>query len=86
MPPTVPPAIPRYRSADPTRTYYVYNAAWSFLATLSFTLNLVYYVRDVGLDPLQMVLVGTTLEVACFLFEIPTPASSPICTAAGSRS
>ncbi|MET9310691.1 MFS transporter [Kribbella sp. NPDC003505] len=64
--------MPSYRSADPARTYYVYNAAWSFLAALSFTLNLVYYVRDAGLDPLQMVLVGTTLEVACFLFEIPT--------------
>jgi DHA3 family tetracycline resistance protein-like MFS transporter len=61
-----------YRSADPARTYYAYNAAWSFLAALSFTLNLVYYVRDAGLDPLQMVLVGTTLEVACFLFEVPT--------------
>ncbi|RZT27274.1 DHA3 family tetracycline resistance protein-like MFS transporter [Kribbella sp. VKM Ac-2569] len=61
-----------YRSADPTPTYYVYNAAWSFLAALSFTLNLVYYVRDAGLDPLQMVLVGTTLELTCFLFEIPT--------------
>ncbi|MET9274718.1 MFS transporter [Kribbella sp. NPDC003557] len=64
--------MPSYRSADPTRTYYVYNAAWSFLAALSFTLNLVYYVRDAGLDPLQMVLVGTTLELTCFLFEIPT--------------
>ncbi|NIK61042.1 MFS transporter [Kribbella shirazensis] len=61
-----------YRSADPTRTYYVYNAAWSFLSALAFTLNLVYYVRDAGLDPLQMVLVGTTLELTCFLFEIPT--------------
>ncbi|TCC06012.1 MFS transporter [Kribbella soli] len=61
-----------YRSADPIRTYYVYNAAWSFLAALSFTLSLVYYVRDAGLDPLQMVLVGTTLELTCFLFEIPT--------------
>ncbi|WP_432890699.1 MFS transporter [Kribbella sp. CA-245084] len=61
-----------YRSADPVRTYYVYNAAWSFLAALSFTLSAVYYVRDAGLNPLQMVLVGTTLELACFLFEVPT--------------
>ena len=61
-----------HRSADPVRTYYVYNAAWSFLAALSFTLSAVYYVRDAGLNPLQMVLVGTTLELACFLFEIPT--------------
>ncbi|MFG1905359.1 MFS transporter [Kribbella sp. NPDC048928] len=62
----------RFRSADPTRTYYAYNVAWSFLAALSFTLSAVYYVRDAGLNPLQMVLVGTTLELACFLFEIPT--------------
>jgi MFS transporter, DHA3 family, tetracycline resistance protein len=33
---------------------------------------MVYYVRDAGLNPLQMVLVGTTLELACFLFEVPT--------------
>ncbi|HEY3561674.1 MAG TPA: MFS transporter [Kribbella sp.] len=64
--------MPGFRSADPTRTYYVYNAAWAFLAALSFTLSAVYYVRDAGLNPLQMVLVGTTLELACFLFEIPT--------------
>jgi MFS family permease len=61
-----------FRSADPVRTYYVYNGAWAFLAALSFTLSAVYYVRDVGLNPLQMVLVGTTLELACFLFEVPT--------------
>ncbi|TDW23930.1 MFS transporter [Kribbella kalugense] len=64
--------MPVYRSADPVRTYYVYQSAWSFLAASSFTLSAVYYVRDAGLNPLQMVLVGTTLELACFLFEIPT--------------
>ena len=64
--------MPPYRSADPTRTYYVYNAAQAFLFALSFTLSAVYYVRDAGLDPLQMVLVGTVLELSCFLFEIPT--------------
>ncbi|GAA1596034.1 tetracycline efflux MFS transporter TetA(P) [Kribbella hippodromi] len=61
-----------YRSAEPVRTYYVYNAALSFLFALSFTLSAVYYVRDAGLNPLQMVLVGTVLELSCFLFEIPT--------------
>jgi MFS family permease len=60
------------RSADPVRTYYAYNGAASFLSALTFTLGAVYYVRDAGLDPLQMVLVGTTLELACFLFEVPT--------------
>jgi DHA3 family tetracycline resistance protein-like MFS transporter len=60
------------RSADPVRTYYAYNGAWAFLSALTFTLSMVYYVREAGLDPLQMVLVGTTLELACFLFEVPT--------------
>ena len=65
-------SLPAYRSADPARTYYAYNGAWAFLSALTFTLSMVYYVRDAGLDPLQMVLVGTTLELACFLFEVPT--------------
>ncbi|MFK4086444.1 MFS transporter [Kribbella sp. NPDC020789] len=62
----------RYRSADPVRTYRLYKTVWAFCAALCFTLSAVYYVRDAGLSPLQLVLVGTTLELACFLFEIPT--------------
>ncbi len=64
--------MPAFRSADPVRTYYASNSAWAFFGALAFTLSMVYYVRDVGLDPLEMVLVGTTLELACFLFEVPT--------------
>ena len=37
-----------------------------------FTVNLIYFVTILGLDPLQMVLVGTVLELSVFLFEIPT--------------
>ncbi|HOI59896.1 MAG TPA: MFS transporter [Candidatus Pacearchaeota archaeon] len=36
------------------------------------TVNLVYHVMVVGLNPLQLVLVGTLLESVCFIFEIPT--------------
>jgi DHA3 family tetracycline resistance protein-like MFS transporter len=32
----------------------------------------VYLIREVGLDPLQLVLMGTVLEATYFLFEIPT--------------
>jgi DHA3 family tetracycline resistance protein-like MFS transporter len=32
----------------------------------------VYFVRDVGMGPLELVLVGTALEVGYFLFEVPT--------------
>jgi len=64
--------LPAYRAADPARTYYAFNGAWAYLSSLAFTLGLVYQIKEVGLSPLQLVLVGTTLEVACFLFEIPT--------------
>ena len=36
------------------------------------TVNMVFMVEVAGLDPLQMVLVGTVLEGSVFLFEIPT--------------
>lgn len=37
-----------------------------------FTVNLLYYILVAKLDPLQLVLVGTALEAAVFLFEVPT--------------
>ncbi|OJX40712.1 MAG: hypothetical protein BGO78_06930 [Chloroflexi bacterium 44-23] len=40
--------------------------------TLVFTVNMIYFVTEAGFDPLQMVLIGTTLELSIFLFEIPT--------------
>ena len=60
------------READATRTFYALTAVTAFAFTLCFTLNLVFQYSVVGLDPFQMVLVGTVLEVTCFLFEVPT--------------
>ncbi len=40
--------------------------------TLVFTVNMIYFVTEAGFNPLQMVLIGTTLELSIFLFEIPT--------------
>jgi DHA3 family tetracycline resistance protein-like MFS transporter len=37
-----------------------------------FTTHVIYRVQVVGMDALQLVLAGTALEVAVFLFEIPT--------------
>jgi DHA3 family tetracycline resistance protein-like MFS transporter len=55
------------------------NHAWIMFVLLSaigttmvFTVNMVYQARTVGLNPLQLVLVGTVLEISCFLFEVPT--------------
>ena len=53
-------------------TWYAYEAAASFLGMLAFTVTAVYYVTEVGMSPLQLVLVGTFMEVAVFLFEVPT--------------
>ena len=60
------------REAEATPTFYALTAVAAFAFALCFTLNLVFQYRVVGLDPFQMVLVGTVLEVTCFLFEVPT--------------
>lgn len=44
----------------------------SLARSIMFTLNLIYQAEVVHLNPLQLVLVGTTLETACFLAQIPT--------------
>jgi len=55
------------------KTVYITQAFLSsFFTTGIFTVSMVYQVNDVGLDPLQLILVGTTLEVTAFLFEVPT--------------
>ncbi|SER75202.1 hypothetical protein SAMN05216199_1087 [Pedococcus cremeus] len=60
------------RRLDATPTWFVYAAAWAFVGTLSWTTAAVYFVREAGLSPLQLVLAGTALEVAYFLSEVPT--------------
>lgn len=60
------------RKWDAFKTYLFIQGMTSFAFTLIFTMNMVYHVTMVGLNPLQLVLVGTTLEVTAFLFEIPT--------------
>ena len=57
---------------DATPVYLIYSGATALFFTIVFTLNLVYQAQTVGLSPFQLVLVGTTLETAAFLFEIPT--------------
>ncbi len=56
----------------PVRWFLFTEAALSALLAGTFTIVGVYYVSEVGLDPLQLVLIGTVMEVAAFLFEIPT--------------
>ncbi|MBI5652039.1 MAG: MFS transporter [Chloroflexi bacterium] len=53
-------------------TYLVMQGADGMISSVIFTVNMIYQATIVGLDPLQLVLVGTTLELTAFLFEVPT--------------
>ncbi len=54
-------------------TVYIWTCALrACFFALVFTLSAVYRIEVAGLDALQLVLVGTMLEAAVFLFEIPT--------------
>jgi DHA3 family tetracycline resistance protein-like MFS transporter len=52
--------------------YLFSEFALSLLFSMMFVADGVYQVSTVGLNALQLVLVGTTLEVSAFLFEVPT--------------
>ena len=54
------------------RIYYIYCGACALIFSLIFTTKAVYYVETIGLTPLELVLVGTVLEVTYFIFDIPT--------------
>ncbi|MCY3834415.1 MAG: MFS transporter [Chloroflexi bacterium] len=64
----------KFRSlkAEAFNVYLLMMGVSAFATTLAYTIHLVYQVRQVGLNPLQLVLVGTTLELTAFLTEIPT--------------
>lgn len=44
----------------------------ALLFSLAFTATMIYRITEVGLSPLELVLVGTALELSAFVFELPT--------------
>lgn len=52
--------------------YLIMSAAAPFLMTTIWVVGAVYYVLSVHMNPLQLVLVGTALEVSYFVFQLPT--------------
>ncbi|HEY3063034.1 MAG TPA: MFS transporter [Chloroflexota bacterium] len=60
------------RRADAAAVFLIGSACGGFINSLMFTPLAVYYVLTVGMDPLQLILVGTTLEATIILFEVPT--------------
>ncbi len=63
-------AARRYWPAE--RVYLVLRAAQALADAVMFTVYVVYFVQAARLDPLQLVLVGTVLELTYFLGEVPT--------------
>jgi DHA3 family tetracycline resistance protein-like MFS transporter len=57
---------------SPARIYLFIEIVASTLFPMIFVASSLYQVTTAGLTPLQLVLVGTTLELAVFVFEIPT--------------
>jgi len=52
--------------------YLLLTAVSTFSFSLAFTTSAVYRYETAGLNPLQLILLGTALEASVFLFEIPT--------------
>ena len=52
--------------------WYAYESAASFLWAMVFTVTAYYFVTEVGMSPLELVLVGTVMELSVFVFEVPT--------------
>ena len=57
---------------DAHRAWLLYCGALGLATATGWTVAAVYFVREVGMGPLELVLAGTALEVAYFLFEVPT--------------
>lgn len=67
-----------FKTKNPFQVYIYTRFLSQLIFTFIFTVNLLYHVQIVKLDPLQLVLVGTVLELTVFLFEIPTGVISDV--------
>jgi MFS transporter, DHA3 family, tetracycline resistance protein len=56
----------------PYRVFLILEGTGSLLFSMIFAASSIYQVTIAGLTPLQLVLVGTTLEASVFIFEVPT--------------
>ena len=56
----------------PETLYFIILIVSTFCYGLVFTVNTLYFVATVKLSPLELVLIGTALELSIFLFEVPT--------------
>jgi DHA3 family tetracycline resistance protein-like MFS transporter len=60
------------RRLDAHRVWLGYQGIEAFSFALAWTVAPIFFIRELGFSPLELVLAGTALELAYFLFEIPT--------------
>ena len=60
------------KKMNPKKVYLAGSFFVGMIFSIVFAANQLYRVQTVGLNPLQLVLVGTALEITAFVFEVPT--------------
>ena len=60
------------RRLDAHRVWLGYSGIEAFAFALGWTVAPIFFLRELDFSPLELVLAGTALEVAFFVFEIPT--------------
>src|SRR5262245_49206158 len=54
------------------QTWLLYRGVESFAFMLGWSLAPVFFVTELDMSPLELVLTGTALEIGYFIFEVPT--------------
>ena len=57
---------------DATKVYLFIEFAGSAFFSMMFVTTSLYEATVAGLTPVQLILVGTALEISAFVFEVPT--------------
>lgn len=52
--------------------YLLFSCLSALLYSMITTVTMIYQVEVIRLSPLQLILAGTTFEIVCFIFQIPT--------------
>lgn len=61
-----------FKGWDAATIYLINATGQEFLYRMIFAATMIYMITVAGLNPLQLVLVGTVLEGTIFIFEVPT--------------
>jgi DHA3 family tetracycline resistance protein-like MFS transporter len=64
--------LPDRSRTNPYRLYLGMQLGMAFLTTLAFTTSVVYWVSGAGLNPFQLLMLGTVMEATYLLLQLPT--------------